>query len=468
MRQANGAEFPDSSAFPGAGAWPAVPPQVADVMRPELGRAAEEVIVAIQRDVPEYARPNDDIYTSTVRRAVHQAVRQFVLQIADPGTSREATAQLFRDIGRIEAAEGRSLEPLQAALRLGARVTWRMLCEQAVRGSLSIDAIGPVGEALFLYLDELAAACSEGFAQASAEVAGELERRRRRLLDLIVTDPPVSREAVADLARAAGWPLPRRVAVVALEDRGQEHFGPLPALPPDVLADVARKDPCLLVPDPDGPGRAEAVERGLRGWTGALGPSVPVARAASSLRWARHALALARRGVIGPGAVRRARVIGPGVIGPGPSRAGAEPDPVRGASGHAAAVRRRGAGPAAQLRQAGAAGPAPSRAAGRGGGDAAGLAAERRQRPAGRRSAARAPADGPLPAAPDPGSVRPGAGRAGSPVRAGGGVAGPRTAAGPPRAPAAGTAGAPSAGASSTGGQPQGGPPRGDQPQGGA
>jgi PucR C-terminal helix-turn-helix domain len=287
-------------------------------MRPELGRAAEEVIVAIQRDVPEYARPNDDIYTSTVRRAVHQAVRQFVLQIADPGTSREATAQLFRDIGRIEAAEGRSLEPLQAALRLGARVTWRMLCEQAVRGSLSIDAIGPVGEALFLYLDELAAACSEGFAQASAEAAGELDRRRRRLLDLIVTDPPVSREAVADLARAAGWPLPRRVAVVALEDRGQEHFGPLPALPPDVLVDVARKDPCLLVPDADGPGRAEAVERGLRGWTGALGPSVPVARAASSLRWARHALALARRGVIGPAAVGRG-VIGPGAVARGQS-----------------------------------------------------------------------------------------------------------------------------------------------------
>jgi hypothetical protein len=281
--------------------WPAVPPEVADVMRPELGRAAEEVIDAIQREVPEYARPNDDTYTSTVRRAVHQATAQFVLQIADPGTSREATAQLFRDIGRIEAAEGRSLEPLQSSLRLGARVTWRMLCEQAVRGSLSIDVIGPVGEALFLYLDELAAACSEGFAQASAEVAGELERRRRRLLDLIVTDPPVSREAVADLARAAGWALPRRVAVVALEDRSQDHFGPLPALPPDVLVDVARQDPCLLVPDPDGPGRAEVIERGLRGWTGALGPAVPLARAASSLRWARQMLALARRGAVAAG-----------------------------------------------------------------------------------------------------------------------------------------------------------------------
>src|SRR5882757_10753642 len=306
MRQANGTAWTPDRSFSGPGVWPAVPPQVADVMRPELGRAAEEVIEAIQREVPEYARPHDDTYTSTVRRAVYQATAQFVLQIADPGTSREATAQLFRDIGRIEAAEGRSLEPLQSALRLGARVTWRMLCEQAVRGSLSIDVIGPVGEALFLYLDELAAACSEGFAQASAEVAGELERRRRRLLDLIVTDPPVSREAVADLARAAGWALPRRVAVVALQERAQEHFGPLPALPPDVLVDVARQDPCLLVPDPDGPGRAEVIERGLRGWTGALGPAVPLARAASSLRWARQMLALTRRGAVasGPGLVR--------------------------------------------------------------------------------------------------------------------------------------------------------------------
>jgi PucR-like helix-turn-helix protein len=298
VRQSNG-----GAAVTGTGAvvWPDVPSRVAEVMRPELDRAVEEVIGAIQREVPEYARPHDDTYMSTVRRAVHQAVHQFVLQIADPATPREGTAQLFRDVGRIEAAEGRSLEPLQAALRLGARVTWRLLCEQAVQGSLGIDVIGPAGEALFLYLDELAAACSEGFVQASAEVAGQLERRRRRLLTLIITDPPVSGEAIADLARAAGWVLPRKVAVVALEDRGQDHFGPLPALPPEVLVDLARQDPCLLVPDPDGPGRMEVIERGLRGWTGAVGPVVPLNRAAASLRWARQTVALVRRGIIGGG-----------------------------------------------------------------------------------------------------------------------------------------------------------------------
>jgi hypothetical protein len=283
-----------------------VPPEVAEALWPELDRATEEVIGAIQREVPEYARPGDGSYTATVRHAVRQAMHQFVRQIADPAAPLDGTTELFAGIGRIEAAEGRSLEPLQAALRLGARVTWRTLCERAAEGSLSIAAIGPVGEALFLYLDELAAACAEGFARASAEVAGELERRRRRLLDLIVTDPPVSREALADQARAAGWALPRRVAVVALEDRSAGDLGPLPALPPGVLADTARQDPCLLVPDPDGPGRAAAVERGLRGWTGALGPAVPVSQASHSLRWARQVLALARRGGVAasPGLIR--------------------------------------------------------------------------------------------------------------------------------------------------------------------
>jgi PucR C-terminal helix-turn-helix domain len=306
-------------------------------MLPELDRAAEEVISAIQREVPEYARPHDDSYTSTVRRAVRHALHQFAQQIADPATPREGTAQLFGDIGRIEAAEGRSLEPLQTALRLGARVSWRRLYQAAGQSSLDTDVLARIGEAIFLYLDELAAACAEGFARASAEVGGEMERRRRRLLDLLIADPPVSRQAIADRARAAGWPLPRKVAAVALADRSQDRGGMLPgarhglaygagngslpgarhsslpgplpgplpgmlpALPPEVLIDMTRPDPCALVPDPDGPGRADLIERGLRGWAGALGPAVPLARASSSLRWARQALALTRRGIISPG-----------------------------------------------------------------------------------------------------------------------------------------------------------------------
>jgi len=143
-----------------------------------------------------------------------------------------------------------------------------------------------------------AVTCAQGYAEARTQAAGD---RQRRLLGTIVADPPPRAELVASLARAAGWVLPARVAVVVLgERRPQEAL----LLPPGVLADWTGPEPCLLVPDPDGPGRQAAIDRALRGRPAAIGPSVPLARAAMSLRWARHALTLARAGVIPAGPVR--------------------------------------------------------------------------------------------------------------------------------------------------------------------
>ncbi|HEY7883220.1 MAG TPA: helix-turn-helix domain-containing protein, partial [Streptosporangiaceae bacterium] len=101
---------------------------------------------------------------------------------------------------------------------------WRWLCE--ADAGLDRRELSRVGEAIFAYLDELAAACAQGYAEARVQAAGD---RQRRLLAAIVSDPP-----------------PRA----------------------------------------------------------AIGPSVPLAGAAMSLRWARHALALARAGVVPAGPVR--------------------------------------------------------------------------------------------------------------------------------------------------------------------
>jgi hypothetical protein len=172
----------------------------------------------------------------------------------------------------------------------------------AVRARLGA-AMPEMIEVIGRCLDELATACAQGYAEPSGPAAAERQRGSRRLLDVILSDPPPTAGLVAGLARTAGWVLPARVAVAAVD--GRRPPGAL-VLPPDVLADWARPDPCLLVPDPDGPGRRAAVDRALCGWPAAIGPAVPLARAAMSLRWARHALALARAGVIpaGPGPVR--------------------------------------------------------------------------------------------------------------------------------------------------------------------
>ncbi|MFF5258497.1 PucR family transcriptional regulator [Actinomadura viridis] len=277
--------------------WVGVPSEISDFMRPHLDVLAEEMIQEILAGVPEYSRPQDEEYSRLVRLAVEAALRQFVDLIVDPDSSWEPLAAVYREIGWAEAREGRSLDVLQTSLRLGARVAWRRLAAESEKVNISRRTLASVAEAIFAFLDEIARAATEGYTKARAQEAGELEHRRRRLLDLLLAEPPAAGQAISDLARLAQWRVPRTVAVVMLYERGRRPFSH-PSLPPDVLADVDRREPCLLVPDPEGPGRGRMLESALRDWVAAMGPAVRTEDAAKSLRWAREALPLARRGIL--------------------------------------------------------------------------------------------------------------------------------------------------------------------------
>ncbi|MGK5557524.1 PucR family transcriptional regulator [Actinomadura kijaniata] len=277
--------------------WAEVPRETAEFFRPHLDDLVEEMIAEILAGIPEYARPNDGEYARMVRLAVEGALRQFVDLISDPEASWDAVASVYREIGWAEAREGRSLDVLQGSLRLGARVAWRRLAAESERLNVSRRTLAHIAEAIFAYLDEIAQAAAEGYTKAREQEAGELQHRRRRLMDMLLAEPPAAPQAVADLARLAKWRVPRQIAVVALYERGQEPFSQ-PSLPPDVLSDVNRREPCLIVPDPEGPGRGRMLEGALRNWVAAIGPTVPTEDAAKSLRWAREALPLARRGVL--------------------------------------------------------------------------------------------------------------------------------------------------------------------------
>ena len=106
-------------------------------------------------------------------------------------------------------------------------MAWRWLCE--ADAGLDRRELSRVGEAIFAYLDELAAACAQGYAEARVQAAGD---RQRRLLAAIVSDPPSRAELVASLARAAGWVLPAQVAVVVLGERQQDGLCCRPACSP--------------------------------------------------------------------------------------------------------------------------------------------------------------------------------------------------------------------------------------------
>ena len=115
--------------------WPPVPPEGSvSWMLPELEPLARDMAAAILSEVPEYARPDDDSYARVVHQVARDAVHQFAARIADPAAPAEPITRMFHDIGRVEAAAGRSLDALHAALRVGARVTWQRLREKARQG----------------------------------------------------------------------------------------------------------------------------------------------------------------------------------------------------------------------------------------------------------------------------------------------------------------------------------------------
>src|SRR5687767_13984096 len=102
-----------------------------------------------------------------------------------------------------------------------------------------------LGEAVFEHIDDLAALAVEGYLAAQAKASGSRERRRRRLLELILAELPTPRQAISELADAVDWPLPARVHVVALDPSGV----PEPWLDGPILADLEGPGPHLLVPE---------------------------------------------------------------------------------------------------------------------------------------------------------------------------------------------------------------------------
>src|ERR687893_1056303 len=116
-----------------AGPWQALPASVADVIEPELEAITEEIMATIAREVPEYARPFEGSFGRGVRTGVTEALRQFLELIRSPSGARGQGREVYLALGRGELREGRTLDSLQSAYRVGARVAWRRASEAARR-----------------------------------------------------------------------------------------------------------------------------------------------------------------------------------------------------------------------------------------------------------------------------------------------------------------------------------------------
>lgn len=284
-----------------------IPSAVAAVLRPVLPDLAAETIRAIGQEVPDYSRPLEGRLGVTLRYGTERALRRFVDSIEAPAAVSEGDRRIYFELGRLEMREGRTLNALLAAYRVGAQIAWRRFVQAGVRADLEPTILYRLGEAIFAYIDEISGESIAGYAAEQSEAAGERQRRRARLVFLLSADPPAAPEDVRQAAVRAGWRPPAQLAALVVEgidsERLASRLGPGAVAAPlegpaGLLPDRRAARVLAFVPDPEGSGGRDQLAAAVDGLPAALGPTVVLAGAPRSALRARRALDLRSLGLL--------------------------------------------------------------------------------------------------------------------------------------------------------------------------
>ena len=272
------------------------------MLRPVLPALADEMIAAIAVEVPDYARAMEGTFGQVVRLGVERALGRFVEEIEAPGGGERRMRETYVALGRGEMRAGRSLDALLAAYRVGARLAWRRFVEagrgravsrptrstrSARRSSLTSTSSRPNRSRATPRSSRLPRASASGCAAGWCACSSRRPRPRR-----------------GDGPRGGGGRGLGAAARVAALVRARRR-GELPGVAPDRGRRRGRRDrraaraprrrgrdrrgarqrsPASLIPDPGAPGRRDGSRPRRSGRAVALGPTVALARAATSMR----------------------------------------------------------------------------------------------------------------------------------------------------------------------------------------
>jgi hypothetical protein len=275
-------------------------PEVVAGLRAKLPAVAARTIDAVIDEVPQYGDGLSDDLAADIAAAVEMALAAFLRLAAgsgagDPTSTVRAAVDGAYHLGRGEAHNGRTVDALLAAYRVGARVAWSDLASTAVEEGVSADRIAEFAGLVFAYIDRLSAASVAGHASHIASAGREQARRFAELARALVTAAP------ADVLRAQAeridWAPPTTLTAVLLPStRIHDTVALLDRstllLTDDLPGDPAPEDglAALLVPDADQ--TRPALLRALAGRGAVVGPPRPWVHVAASYDRAVRALTL--------------------------------------------------------------------------------------------------------------------------------------------------------------------------------
>ena len=267
-----------------------LPPVVVAALRAELPFVAERTVAAVVVEVPSYADAFSGDMGRTIENAVQLALGGF-LELATGSSGADASTPIgpalegAYALGRGEARDGRSMDALLAAYRVGARVAWRHMSATAVAAGLTVESLARFAELVFAYIDQLSASSVAGHADELA-ISGRVRRDLlERLAAGILGRRPV--HELTDAAQRADWRPPGTLTAVILpEVRARGALALLDGRTLQVGEDLPDLEPSegltvLLVPDAGGRARSALLHL-LEGRSAVVGPPRPWHEAAAS------------------------------------------------------------------------------------------------------------------------------------------------------------------------------------------
>ncbi len=252
-----------------------------------LPAMAERTVTAVTVEVPSYADAFSGRMGQTIENAVQMALGAFLrlatrAEDSDPGPPLSPALDGAYELGRGEARQGRSIDALLSAYRVGARVAWRELSTTAVAAGLPAATVARFAELVFAFIDELSAASASGHADELATTG----RVRQRYLERLTQDLLAGEAATTLLTSAdkAGWQPPDTLTAVLVppaQTRGlAARFGQSTLQLSEDLPGVDASEvlAVLLVPDMAGTTRRQLLSA-LAGRSAVVGPARPWADA---------------------------------------------------------------------------------------------------------------------------------------------------------------------------------------------
>ncbi len=258
------------------------------VLREQLPQVATHTIAAVTAEVPGYTGALSGQMGENIEAAVQMALAGFLKLAAgtrdsDPSTPLGPTLEGAYDLGRGEERNGRTMDALLGAYRVGARVAWRELSSVAAQAGVGATTMAQFAELVFAYIDELSAASAAGHTDELSTSGRVRDRYRERLGQQLLAH--AGDDVLAAAAERADWVPPTTLTAVlvpsaqvraVLASLGADTLVVGEDLPGEEVSAAGGGHPSslLLVPDVDAAGRRH-LARVLAGRQAVVGPPRP-------------------------------------------------------------------------------------------------------------------------------------------------------------------------------------------------